>query len=181
MQPSHITLILGGARSGKSAIAEEIASGRGEPITYVATSSVDPTDTDFAARVAAHKLRRPPSWNMIEAGPDLAGELAALQGAVLVDSVGGWVARHAGFAVDAADLAVVVRARAGATIIVSEELGLGVHPSTHAGREFRDAVGAVNQVLAQVADDVLLVVAGRVLPLDRFDGVDRFEGVDGTT
>ena len=90
---------------------------------------------------------------------------------MLVDSLGTWVAAHDDLAPDVAELVAALRARAaravGATVVVSEEVGLGVHPPTEVGRRFADALGALNREVAGVADRVLLVVAGRVLPLDR--------------
>jgi len=156
-----ITLVLGGARSGKSEVAESLVSG---DVVYVATAIV--TDADFAARVERHRNRRPSAWTTVESGPDLAG--AVLSGGerpVLVDSLGTWIAGVEGFEVDAAALVDALRARRAPTVVVSEEVGLGVHPETEVGRRWRDAVGEVNQAVAAVADDVLLVVAGRVLRL----------------
>jgi adenosylcobinamide kinase/adenosylcobinamide-phosphate guanylyltransferase len=88
---------------------------------------------------------------------------------VLVDALGTWVAAHADLAVDVDELLAVLRARDGDTVLVSDEVGLGVHPSTEIGRRFRDVLGDVNAAVAEHADDVLLVVAGRVLPLARFN------------
>ena len=158
---------LGGARSGKSTVAEELARRLPDPVTYVATAVVDPGDPDHAARVEAHRSRRDPAWATVEAGSDLAGVLASLPGSVLVDSLGTWVTSTSDLAVDGPALAAVLRQRAGDAVVVSEEVGLGVHPSTELGRRFRDALGEVNQAVAAVADEVLLVVAGRVLPLGR--------------
>lgn len=163
----RITLILGGARSGKSAVASELAARCGEPVTFVATGVA--TDEDMAARIARHQAARPAGWRTVEAddaGNGLAGTVAALPGTVLVDSLGAWVARAEGFAVDAGNLCEALGTRAGDTVVVSDEVGLGVHPSTEAGREFRDALGEVNQAVAAVADEVLLVVAGRALRLE---------------
>ncbi len=160
-----ITLVLGGARSGKSAVAERLAVRLAEPVTYVATALA--TDPDMAARIAAHRSRRPAGWRTVEAGERLVEELAAVDGSVLVDALGTWVARAAAFRVDHDALCRELQARRWDSVIVSEEVGLGVHPSTEAGRQFRDALGEVNQAVARVADDVLLVVAGRTLPLDR--------------
>ncbi len=162
-----ITLVLGGARSGKSAVAERIAVGLPGPVTYVATAVVDATDADHVARVAAHRARRDPSWSTVEAEGDLAGALQAASGTVLVDSLGTWVTSDPGMAPDVASLCAALAARDGDTVIVSEEVGLGVHPSSEAGRRFRDVLGAVNVAVADIADDVLLVVAGRTLPLER--------------
>ena len=90
---------------------------------------------------------------------------------MLVDSLGTWVAAHPDLAPDVAALVAALRARAarapGATVLVSEEVGLGVHPPTEVGRCFADALGTLNRAVAEIADRVLLVVAGRVLPLDR--------------
>jgi adenosyl cobinamide kinase/adenosyl cobinamide phosphate guanylyltransferase len=162
-----ITLVLGGARSGKSAVAEALAGRLASPVTYVATARVDPADPDHAARVEAHRARRDPRWVTVEAGPDLVDVLAARPGSVLVDSLGTWITSTPDLTADGAALAAALRDRAGDAVIVSEEVGLGVHPSTEVGRRFRDALGEVNQAVAAVADDVLLVVAGRVLPLER--------------
>ena len=165
-----ITLVLGGARSGKSAVAEGLAASMAAPVTYVATALVDPADDDFAARVAAHRDRRPATWRTVECGPDLAGALRDLDGSVIVDALGTWVSGHEDFAVDVAALVAALVGRRGDTVMVSEEVGMGVHPASELGRRFRDALGAVNVAVAAVADDALLVVAGRVLPLERGPG-----------
>jgi len=161
---SAVTLVLGGARSGKSTVAEGIASATGAPVTYVATMQVG-MDADLAARVAAHRARRPPEWTTVEAGRDLPASLSLVAGTALVDSLGPWVAAHDGAAVDVDGLCASLRHRAGASVVVSEEVGWGVHPPSETGRRFRDVLGEVNQAVAAAADEVLLVVAGRVLPL----------------
>lgn len=161
-----IALFLGGARSGKSVVAERYAAGRAAPVTYVATAVVD-GDPDMAARVAAHRARRPAAWATAEAGARLVDVLRTTEGTVLVDSLGTWLAHHTDFEVDPAVLVAAVQQRSSDTILVSDEVGLGVHPSTAVGRLFRDALGTVNQAVADIADEVFLVVAGRVLPLDR--------------
>lgn len=162
------TLVLGGARSGKSAVAERLAAGAGPVVTYLATTSAAADDDDLAARVAAHRARRPSSWLTVETGRDLVAALTATGGAVLVDSLTAWVAASPEFAVDADGLCRALAEREGrgdATVVVSDEVGLGVHPSTVNGRCFRDALGALNQRVAAAADRVLLVVAGRALEL----------------
>ncbi|MGI8810197.1 MAG: bifunctional adenosylcobinamide kinase/adenosylcobinamide-phosphate guanylyltransferase [Acidimicrobiales bacterium] len=158
-----VTLVLGGARSGKSAVAERRA-GAG-PVTYVATAVPDPDDDDMAARIAAHRARRPSTWETVEA-EELVATVHTCSGTMLVDSLTAWVARAPDFAVDAGALCSALRDREGDAIVVSDEVGLGVHPSSEPGRRFRDALGLVNQAVAGVADDVLFVVAGRVLRLD---------------
>jgi adenosylcobinamide kinase / adenosylcobinamide-phosphate guanylyltransferase len=161
-----ITLVLGGARSGKSEVGERLVAALGSHVTYVATAAVDPSDHDFARRVEKHRSRRPPAWTTVEAGADLPAIVAALIGPVLVDSLGTWVAACTDGA-DADALGHALLHRDGPTVVVSEEVGLGVHPSTEVGRAFRDALGTVNRAVAEVADEVFLVVAGRVLPLAR--------------
>jgi adenosyl cobinamide kinase/adenosyl cobinamide phosphate guanylyltransferase len=160
-----ITLVLGGAGSGKSAFAERLVSRLPLPVTYVATAEV--SDPDMAARVTAHRARRPPGWRTLEVGRDLGGPLGDLDGTVLVDALGTWVAGAPGFEVDGGALCRRLRRRVGDTVVVSDEVGLGVHPSTGSGRRFREALGSLNQAVAAVADDVVLVVAGRALHLDR--------------
>jgi adenosylcobinamide kinase/adenosylcobinamide-phosphate guanylyltransferase len=159
-----ITLVLGGARSGKSEIAEQLAARLPSPVLYFATAVVD-DDDDLAARVAAHRDRRPPDWKTIEAGIDLAGALRSAHGTALVDALGPWVASHDGFVVDSSALVDALTNRDGDAVVVSEEVGLGVHPSTEPGRRFRDALGELNRCVADAADEVLLVIAGRVLAL----------------
>jgi adenosyl cobinamide kinase/adenosyl cobinamide phosphate guanylyltransferase len=169
-----IWLVLGGARSGKSALAERLcrAAGR-EAVTYLATSVA--RDPDMADRIATHRARRPPTWVTVE--PMAADLVDAVRGAaeatVLLDSLTAWVAESPGFLVDGDGLcqALAERSSQAASVVVSDEVGWGVHPSTEAGRRFRDQLGDLNQLVAEVADGVLLVVAGRVLPLERADGL----------
>ena len=162
-----ITLVLGGARSGKSAVAERLAERLADgSVTYVATGVA--TDGDMAARIAAHRARRPPGWSTVEAaGGDLQALLCSTRGVVVLDALGTWMAAATDFAVDADGLCRALVGREGDTVVVSEEVGLGVHPSTDVGRRFRDALGTLNEQVASVADDVLLVVAGRSLALER--------------
>jgi adenosyl cobinamide kinase/adenosyl cobinamide phosphate guanylyltransferase len=171
-----ITLVLGGTRSGKSQVAEDLVAGRqatvGGDVTYVATGQA--SDRDMAARIAAHRARRPSTWATVETVADLPVVLAGLTGHVLVDSLGTWVAADLGLAPDVPGLCAALGGRArqgsGDTVLVSEEVGLGVHPATEVGRRFADALGELNRAVADVADRALLVVAGRVLPLDRLPG-----------
>ena len=160
-----IALVLGGARSGKSEVAEQLVARSGGPVTYLATGVA--TDADMAARIERHRRRRPPEWTTVEVGGSLAAALDVAEGAALVDSLGTWVAGHEGFSVDAEGLCAALVRRRAPTVVVSEEVGLGVHPATESGRLFRDALGALNLAVAEVADPVMLVVAGRVLPLAR--------------
>lgn len=161
-----LTLVLGGARSGKSSVAERLAGRLADRVTYLATGVA--TDPDMAARIAAHRERRPSSWATVEAtGPELAPVLREIEGVVLLDALGTWLASDPQLEVDAGALCEALQRRSGPTVVVSDEVGLGVHPASDVGRRFRDALGTLNQQVAAVADEVVLVVAGRVLPLDR--------------
>jgi len=160
-----ITLVLGGARSGKSAVAESLARRLPQPVTFVATATA--ADEEMAARIAEHRARRPPEWETVEVGGPLADLLVRLPGSVLLDSLGLWLAARDAFDVDGDHLCSALRQRPGDTVVVSDEVGLSVHPSTEAGCRFRDALGQLNQAVAEIADDVVLVVAGRRVPLER--------------
>ncbi|RFU22233.1 bifunctional adenosylcobinamide kinase/adenosylcobinamide-phosphate guanylyltransferase [Geodermatophilus marinus] len=164
-------LVLGGSRSGKSAHAEALVAGR-EPVTYLAASApTDPSDADWAARVAAHRARRPRSWRTLESTDP--GDLHRT-GTVLVDSVTTWVAAlldASGVWDDAPgapdrlaaacdDLVAAFATTPAHVVAVSDEVGLGVVPETRSGRLFRDTLGTVNQRLAATADEVWFVVAG---------------------
>ncbi len=161
-----ITLVLGGARSGKSVVAERLAAALASPVTYVATLDVG-DDADLAARVERHRARRASEWRTVQAGADLPDVLRTMRGSVLVDSLGPWVGAAPSMEVDAEELCSALAERHGDTVVVSEEVGLSVHPSSADGRRFRDALGALNQAVASRADEVLLVVAGCALRLER--------------
>ncbi len=174
-------MVLGGTRSGKSAFAELLASRHDAPVTYVATM-IPAGDPDLEARVAAHRQRRNPAWETVDAGADLPRLLAALRGTVLVDSLGPWVAAAAatvgvgagdrgGGGGDEGELCAALLGRPGDTVVVSDEVGLAVHPSTEEGRRFQDALGSVNHAVSAVADRVYLVVAGRPLELPPFGAI----------
>ena len=174
------TLVLGGTRSGKSAWAEALLD-EAAPAVYVATArAVDPAaDPEWADRIAVHRARRAACWETVE---DADGTLTAsvvrarTDVAVLVDDLATWVTGlldDAGWARDAASVAAArialvdaVTARRGAPLVlVSAEVGLGVVPSTSAGRRFRDELGLLNAELAAVCDEVRLLVAGLPLAL----------------
>jgi adenosylcobinamide kinase/adenosylcobinamide-phosphate guanylyltransferase len=169
-------LVLGGARSGKSRHAVELATRGGGRVAFLATARA--LDGDMAARIARHRAERPAGWTTLEEPQDVvaAGRRAATAHDLLVvDCVTVWVAnlmeRGDGDAavVAAADgLADLIRARLLSTVIVSNEVGEGVHPPTELGRRFRDLLGFTNQRLASAADHVTLMVAG--LPLTVKEG-----------
>lgn len=173
-------LALGGIRSGKSQWAEtELArvTGQGGSVRYVATGSTS-TDPEWSARVAGHRLRRPPQWSTVES-TDVATQLrGAANAATLVDDMGGWLtaaidrreawtgpAVHASLAEDLDQLIEAVGAFSGPLALVSPEVGLTVVPATESGRRFADALGLLNQRLAAVCDRVVLVIAGQPLTI----------------
>jgi adenosylcobinamide kinase/adenosylcobinamide-phosphate guanylyltransferase len=170
-------LVLGGARSGKSERAELRLAGEPQ-VTYVATGNRATDDPDWAARVAAHRARRPAWWATAET-TDLAGLLRAGHGALLIDGIGAWLAAvldECGWdprdgatreevAARIAELTGAWRQACGYVVAVSDEAGLGVVPASAAGRLFRDELGRLNQALAAESEEAELVVAGRVLPL----------------
>jgi adenosylcobinamide kinase/adenosylcobinamide-phosphate guanylyltransferase len=170
-------LVLGGARSGKSERAELRMAGEPE-VTYVATGPDGAGDPEWAARVAAHRARRPAWWRTAET-TDLASVLRTARGAVLIDGIGTWLAAvmdecgaWAGgaaalgqLAARTAELVGAWRQAAACVVAVSDETGLGVVPATSAGRLFRDELGRLNRALAAESEEAELVVAGRVLPL----------------
>ncbi|MGH9271058.1 MAG: bifunctional adenosylcobinamide kinase/adenosylcobinamide-phosphate guanylyltransferase [Ilumatobacteraceae bacterium] len=165
-----MTLLLGGARSGKSALAVELGRRHRGPVTFIAT--LEPFDADLTARAERHRAERPP-WPTIEAPLELEAALRAADGLAIVDCLTLWVNNvlHHGdpdeAVIAAASSAADVAARRGAPcIVVSNEVGLGVHPETELGRRYRDLLGRVNQAWAQRADRTLLLVAGRAVRLD---------------
>ena len=159
-----LTLVLGGARSGKSRYAEALVTALPQPWLYVATG--EPRDNEMAARIAEHRARRGAQWQTIEAPRDLAAALALAPAgaAVLIDCLTLWLSNVmlAGADVEA-ETARFERALTGRTspvVLVANEVGLGIVPENALARRFRDAAGRLNQRLASVADRVVLLVAG---------------------
>ena len=160
-----ITLVLGGAGSGKSAVAERIVAEAGDHVTYLATAILDPDDADHAARIERHRARRPASWTVREVGAELPAELGAASGPVLVDSLGTWITSYPALDPDIEVLLAAIRSREDPTVLVSEEVGMSVHPPTELGRRFQEILGDVNLALSGIADRAVLVVAGRAVEL----------------
>lgn len=167
------TLILGGARSGKSALAERLGRRARTAVTFVATCPRIAGDDDLANRIERHRADRPTDWTTIEEELDLAGAIdSAGNGFLVIDCLTLWVANlqfhgHDTDAVDAASRRALeaIRRRTGDTVVVSNEVGLGIVPADATSREYRDLLGRVNREWAAVADRALLLVAGRALPL----------------
>ena len=164
-----LTLLLGGARSGKSAMAVELGRRHDGPVTMIAT--LVPADDALVARVKRHRAERP-AWPTIEAPQDLVAALTRADGLAIVDCLTLWVSNLMlrGDEDDAIDEAAAVAAAVAAqrdepTVVVSNEVGLGVHPETELGLRYRDVLGRVNQRFAARADTSLLLVAGRAVRL----------------
>jgi adenosylcobinamide kinase/adenosylcobinamide-phosphate guanylyltransferase len=163
----RIILVTGGARSGKSAIAEARALGLGPRAIYIATAEA--RDAEMTARITAHQARRGDNWRTHAEPLDLAGALAATdgQGPRLVDCLTLWLTNLmlGGLDWQAAGRALIAAlpAQADPVIFVTNEVGAGIVPDNALAREFRDAAGTLNQWVAAVADEVTLAVAG--LPL----------------
>jgi len=168
-----LTLLLGGARSGKSALALELASTGAAPVTFLATAEA--SDDEMAQRIALHRSERPGSWGTVEEPVELekACRVIADGTTIVVDCLTLWVANllAAGHDDDAAVAAACAVAalcadRPGKVIAVSNEVGSGIVPTDNfLSRRYRDLLGRVNMVFAEHAEDAFLVVAGRVLPL----------------
>ena len=194
--PPQLILILGGARSGKSAFAERLAASSGRTVTYIATATAG--DDEMRARIAYHRTSRPQKWHTIEEPLDLAGAVQQayrLADVLLLDCVTLWLGNmlsqepgqrenddksieelritsnlfdEACLKQVEALLAVVQSAEPNKTlIVVTNEVGLGVVPAYPLGRVYRDTLGYVNQRLAQAADRVYLMMAGMAVDIKR--------------
>lgn len=165
----RLTLVLGGARSGKSRYAEALVTQTAPPWVYLATAEA--LDGEMQARIAHHRARRDAGWRTLEAPRDLAGALREAGGGrpLLIDCLTLWLSNTllAGGDVDEAceGLVQVLSEVRGPLVAVSNEVGFGIVPDTPLGRRFRDAQGRLNQRVAAVADRVVLVVAGLPLSL----------------
>jgi adenosylcobinamide kinase/adenosylcobinamide-phosphate guanylyltransferase len=164
---ARLTLVLGGARSGKSRHAEQLVTGLPPPWIYVATAQA--LDDEMASRIAEHRARRDQRWRTVEVPRDLAATIDGAEGApVLIDCLTLWLTN---LMLADADLESEMSrleealGRAGAPVVlVANEVGLGIVPDNALARRFRDAAGRLNQRLAARADRVVLMVAG--LPLE---------------
>ena len=168
-----LTVLLGGARSGKSTAAlrsAERASGR---VCFIATSPRIDGDDDLDARIDAHRDERPPEWATIEAELDVADALRDAGDAfVVLDCLTVWVSNlmHHGRSDDeilaaSTEALRVASARTADTTVVTNEVGLGIVPADAMTRRYRDLLGRVNQQWVETSDEAVLLIAGRALPL----------------
>jgi len=176
-----VHLVLGGARSGKSAYTEQLASASQLAVTYIATAQV--YDDEFAKRIAHHKARRPPHWQIIEAPFDLANTLATHdkpETYLIVDCLTLWLAQcicpdcdrplgqekgDALWQQERAALIEVLPTLKGTILLVSNEVGMGIVPLGEINRQFQDEQGRLNQAIARLANEVTFVTAGLPLKL----------------
>ena len=162
------TLVLGGARSGKSAFAERMIADSNLAPVYLATATAG--DEEMKDRIAHHRSRRGPGWTTVEEPLALIDALAQVSQpgrAVLVDCLTLWLSNlmHAGADIDEATDALLqsLDGYASPVVFVSNEVGLGIVPETALGRAFRDAQGRLNMRMAERADRVILMAAGLAL------------------
>lgn len=165
-----LTLVLGGARSGKSLWAEDFVLGHAEHAIYLATGTAE--DAEMSQRILDHRARRGAQWTTIEEPLDLPTILARLDDAkspVLIDCLTLWLANLMAAGRDLAGettrLLGAIGARPNACVAVSNEVGLGIVPNNALARAFRDAAGRMNQTVAAAAEKVVFVAAGLPLAL----------------
>lgn len=177
MTTPTVTLILGGARSGKSAFAERLAGSAVNPV-YLATGQ--PLDDEMRDRIEQHRRRRGRHWTTLEEPLRLVGaidDVAAPNRPVLVDCLTLWLSNLllAGRdpQAETGPLLTLLAAPPGPVILVSNEVGLGVVPEHRLGREFRDHAGRLHQAIAEVAQRVYLLVAGLPLTLKDVTAANR--------
>ena len=175
MKPQERTIfILGGARSGKSTLAIEMAHAGDRERVLIATARA--SDVEMRARILRHQSDRPPGWRVVEAPLDIVNALETWRAAdrvVVVDCLTLWLFNLMESGVDPRDpkkrLERELAVDRGTVILVSNEVGLGIVPATELGRRFRDEQGLLNQAIASACDRVLLVVAGIPLVLKPSD------------
>lgn len=161
---SSLTLVIGGAASGKSAFAERLAEGAGRPLSYIATAQA--FDEEMKLKIAAHQARRNAGWETLEAPLDVAGTLAQVGAdrVVLVDCVTLWLTNQlmagADLLAEEQRLLKALAACEARVIVVTNEVGAGIVPDNALSRRFRAAQGRLNQAIARRADTVVGVMAG---------------------
>jgi adenosylcobinamide kinase / adenosylcobinamide-phosphate guanylyltransferase len=173
-----LTVLLGGARSGKSRLAVELAVAAGVPVTLIATAEA--RDEEMAARIAAHRAERPAGWMTVEEPYALEAVVAAADPShtVLVDCLTLWTANALARDEEpervleaAASAAAAAARREALTIAVSNEVGLGIVPLEPLTRAYRDLLGSVNRTWVEASAEAAFVVAGRALRLAAADGL----------
>lgn len=170
----NMTLLVGGARSGKSRTAERLAVASGLPVTYLATG--EPGDTEMAARIARHRAERPPTWTTVEAPREVARVLDVLEVSqfVILDCLTLWLSNL----LDVDDQSILAAAehiasdlatRFLSSAVVTNEVGSGIVPDDPVTRRYRDLLGQVNGTFRRKADRALLCVGGGVIPIQELE------------
>jgi adenosylcobinamide kinase/adenosylcobinamide-phosphate guanylyltransferase len=166
------SLFLGGARSGKSRLAQRATEALPGPWTYLATAQA--WDDEMTDRIARHRTDRGAGWRTVECPIDLAQTIRTVEAPMLVDCLTLWLTNVMLGGHDVArygdDLIAAIGAARHPLMLVSNEVGMGIVPEHPLGREFRDEAGRLNQAVAAAVDRCWFVVAGMVLPLERFAG-----------
>jgi adenosyl cobinamide kinase/adenosyl cobinamide phosphate guanylyltransferase len=173
-----LTLLIGGARSGKSRLAIRLADEHDGSVVFIATGEAG--DDEMADRIARHRTERPAGWLTVEEPVRLRDALAAApaDACVVLDCLSLWVANlieqrpAEQIEAEATAAAKLAASRPGTTIAVTNEVGLGVVPATPLGRAYRDVLGRVNAVWAEAASESYLVVAGLALRLQDVASAD---------
>jgi adenosyl cobinamide kinase/adenosyl cobinamide phosphate guanylyltransferase len=169
-----MTLLLGGARSGKSRLATEMMNRAAGPVGLIATAEA--LDDEMRVRIDRHRESRPSSWAVVEEPLDLLGAIRSFPTRVpiIIDCLTLWVSNRMGdgsdetaVQADAMEAAEVAAERVGITLVVTNEVGSGIVPANAMARSYRDLLGSVNSIWAERSDRVLLVVAGGVVPVHR--------------
>lgn len=164
-----LVLLIGGARSGKSRLAVDLAAREGKPVVVIATAEA--RDEEMAERIARHRAERPPDWTTVEEPIGVTRWLEAVadDDVVVIDCLTLWVSnlieRDADVEDSARRAAEVAAKRSSLVVAVTNEVGSGVVPASALGRRYVDMLGRVNTIWAESANLVWLVVAGKVLPL----------------
>jgi len=166
-----LTLLIGGARSGKSDLAVQIGERHDGPVTFVATAQR--FDDDMGRRIERHRAERP-GWPTVEAPVELRRALTETPDdhLVIIDCLTLWVSNmmleewtEEAINEYSVATAAVAATRRAPTVVVTNEVGLGIHPANELGRQYRDLLGRVNRIWAEVAQTTLFLVAGRAVPL----------------
>ncbi len=167
-----LTLLLGGARSGKSAMAVRLGLESGLPVTFIATASAG--DSEMAERIRMHRANRPPEWTTLEAPLDVVDAIAgaAADDFVILDCLTLWVSNLLEVGRTADEIAgladqMVNELQERRAVVVSNEVGMGIVPTNELARVYRDVLGAVNAQFAKYSDRALLIVAGMAIDLHR--------------
>jgi adenosyl cobinamide kinase/adenosyl cobinamide phosphate guanylyltransferase len=172
----RLTLLVGGARSGKSRAAVRLANASGRPVVFIATG--EPGDDEMADRIRRHRADRPAEWSTLEEPIHLGNAIRAAdpEAFVIVDCLTLWVANLLGQELSEDEIidrtteaAALLAGRGGDSAVVTNEVGMGVIPDNPLGRRYADILGWVNAAWADVADRTFLMVAGRALATEAFD------------